>query len=955
MKPSSRTQERKKGLALRRRTLVSSIRRLVCLPWLLAIGLVLPSVADVARIFGVRADDFLSSIGINSAVSRRGENLASTVNAARYLGLRWFRSGYESGIPIADLIELHHQTGVRFSYGLLSGGADMARLLDGARQLASAGAPMALEGNNEPNNWGVTYEGQRGGHTNTWLPVGQLRRALYRAVKSDPVLKDYPVWSLSENGAQVDNVGLQFLTIPSGAGTLMPDDTRYADYANCHNYMTHPGWPGLHDNQTWVAADPTSACRVDGLYGNYGLTWRHRYPGYSEPSLLTLPRVTTETGITIEGAITEPVQALLYLSVYLDQFKRGWKHTAIYLLRDRTDEGGNQTCGFYRPDDTPRLAATYLHNLTTILADKASSTTPDELRYSIPSQPATVHDLLLQKSDGRFELVVWDERFTGGSDEVTVSLGRAFPSVTLFDPTIGTSPIQSLSQAGSVELTVSNHPVIIEMPAQTRDDRSDGLGGTRTDAAQTPIKGPLRPSKNPNYFADPGCTPLILCGSHTWNTLQDWGTHGSIQRLDFEAFVSFLKAHGHNFTLLWCTELPKFRGLPTTDTSPPDFTVSPHPWRRTGPGTATDGDLKFDLTKYDQTYFDRLRARVEVLNRAGIYVGVYLFTGEFLLRFRSATDGYPFSGPNNVNGVDDGYRGGSPASAVSAVTMTAPNAITDLQDAYVRKTVDTLNDLPNVLWIVSEEAPSQSIWWNNHLISLLRAYERGKRFQHPIGYATLENPSDSILYNSDADWVAPWAWTSPTTSCGSGNPSCKVNLNDSDHSYFGMWNDPPQKNRNYAWENFTTGNQVLFMDPYLVCYPRQQRNLCLEPVNGIGTKPDPRWENFRNNLGYILQYSRKLNLANVTPRSSLCSTKYCLAQTPSVGTEYLVYAPSGGTFTMDLSAMAHSRVLTVEWFNPETGMTVSQGPIVAGSSSQSFNTPFSGDAVLYLVDKAGHK
>jgi hypothetical protein len=58
---------------------------------------------------------------------------------------------------------------------------------------------------------------------------------------------------------------------------------------------------------------------------------------------------------------------------------------------------------------------------------------------------------------------------------------------------------------------------------------------------------------------------------------------------------------------------------------------------------------------------------------------------------------------------------------------------------------------------------------------------------------------------------------------------------------------------------------------------------------------------------------------------------------------------------MDLSAMAHSRVLTVEWFNPETGMTVSQGPIVAGSSSQSFNTPFSGDAVLYLVDKAGHK
>jgi len=76
-------------------------------------------------------------------------------------------------------------------------------------------------------------------------------------------------------------------------------------------------------------------------------------------------------------------------------------------------------------------------------------------------------------------------------------------------------------------------------------------------------------------------------------------------------------------------------------------------------------------------------------------------------------------------------------------------------------------------------------------------------------------PPDSILYNSDADWVAPSAWISPTRSCGSGQPPCKVNINDSDHSHFGMWDDSPRKYRNYAWQNFLTGNQVLFMDPYL--------------------------------------------------------------------------------------------------------------------------------------------
>jgi hypothetical protein len=126
--------------------------------------------------------------------------------------------------------------------------------------------------------------------------------------------------------------------------------------------------------------------------------------------------------------------------------------------------------------------------------------------------------------------------------------------------------------------------------------------------------------------------------------------------------------------------------------------------------------------------------------------------------------------------------------------MTAPNAITDLQDAYVKKTIDTLNDLPNVLWIVSEEAPMTSTWWNSHLISLVRAYEKGKRYQHPIGYATLgTKPQDAILYNSDADWVAPWAWVSPARSSGVGTPACKVNVNDSDHSYFRMWNDTPSE------------------------------------------------------------------------------------------------------------------------------------------------------------------
>jgi Putative collagen-binding domain of a collagenase/Family of unknown function (DUF6298) len=464
--------------------------------------------------------------------------------------------------------------------------------------------------------------------------------------------------------------------------------------------------------------------------------------------------------------------------------------------------------------------------------------------------------------------------------------------------------------------------------------------------------GPLKVSANPHYFQDANGNVLILNGSQTWNTFQDWGSGGAIQPLDFFAFVDFLKTHGHNFTLLWSTEFPKFCGFPATASFPPDITVSPFPWLRTGPGNATDGGPKFNLTKFDPDYFSRLRSRVEALNKAGIYAGIYLFTGEWQNIFRCPTDGYPFTGKNNINGVDDGYTSGS--KGINSITMTEPNAITRFQDAYVEKVIDTLNDSPNVLWVVSEEAPRGSVWWNHHQIEHIRAYESTKPFQHPIGYATLIDAPDSVIYNSDADWVAPSARISTTSSCGTGTPACKVNVNDSDHSYFGMWNDTAQQNRNFEWENFLNGSQVLFMDPYVAYYPREKRNLCESPSHAICKGPDPRYDNFRDNLGYILKISRKLNLLGVTPHPTLTSTGYCLAQTPAAGAEYLIYAPNGGPFLVDLSAMPGSRHLSVEWFNPATGELTRENPISAGSHGQSFTPPFNGDAVLYLVDEAGH-
>ncbi|MCY3017555.1 MAG: glycosyl hydrolase [Planctomycetota bacterium] len=433
--------------------------------------------AEAAATTAVRTTDFLNSIGVDSTFPDRGQPIEKTIEMVKHVGFRWVRGGIEGltdkgPTTVQTYLDLHEKTGVRFSWGLVSGGTDLKKLIETAKPLAAADALLAFEGNNEPNNWGVSYQGEKGGgQAPSWLAVAKLQRDLYDAVKSDPELKKYPVWSITENGAERDNVGLQFLTIPEGADTLMPAGTKYADYANVHNYIYHPNAPKPMDNKTWNAADHTSACKVDGLYGNYGVTWAKKYRGYSVAELEKLPRVTTETGCQIDKNVTEDIQALNLMSIYLDQFKRGWSHTSVYLLRDRTDEGGNQTFGFYKRDYTPRKAALYLHNLTAILADNGSLREPGKLDYSIPEEPATAHDMLLQNSDGTFHLVIWGERVKG-EDTVTVQLGGAHASVKVYDPTVGTEPVQTHSNIESLKLTLSDHPLIIAIPTGAgRTDR----------------------------------------------------------------------------------------------------------------------------------------------------------------------------------------------------------------------------------------------------------------------------------------------------------------------------------------------------------------------------------------------------------------------------------------------------------------------------------------------------
>jgi hypothetical protein len=108
------------------------------------------------------------------------------------------------------------------------------------------------------------------------------------------------------------------------------------------------------------------------------------------------------------------------------------------------------------------------------------------------------------------------------------------------------------------------------------------------------------------------------------------------------------------------------------------------------------------------------------------------------------------------------------------------------------------------------------------------------------------------------------------------------------------------------------------------------------------------WIDLRKQMGYTLDYARRIDLLAMVPRDDLASTKYCLANVAQSESEYLVYLPQGGSATVDLTGS--SGKISVEWFSTRTARFVPAAS-VEGGDLRKFTAPFKGQAILYLFQR----
>ncbi len=496
--------------------------------------------------------------------------------------------------------------------------------------------------------------------------------------------------------------------------------------------------------------------------------------------------------------------------------------------------------------------------------------------------------------------------------------------------------------------------------------------------------GPLVVStRNPRYFtpsSGPGAGRAVyLTGSHIWNNLHDGmgpGPEGpgEPERLNYEAYLRFLTERGHNFIRLWRWEQIRSQAAGGNY----HLNMTPQPWARTGPGTAKDGKARFDLERLDDGFFQRLRERVTTAGEAGIYVGVMLFDG-WALHLSPPPDhieGHPFHAGNNVNGI-------SASSIDDLQVLPLDPRIQALQEAYVRKVVDTLHDLPNVLWEVANESSGDgtvtdefaaflgmdktptwgdSTQWQYWVIDTVKRHEAARGYQvHPIGM-TMQFPvaeqtkvNDPLL-SSRAEWISPGyddeIFTNGRHPMAPGSPpsrwfgdppvadGAKVVISDTDHYA------PGQGDALWAWKSFLRGHHPILMDFGLIAG--------LEPAGesqaDTGVPPFEFYEPARWAMGDTRRFAERIGLIEMQPRRDIASTGYALV---NPGSEYLVLEPragvepESGAFTVDLPAGRYQ----VEWFdvtNRETA--VGEALTVESAGTVEFASPFpAGPAVLYLI------
>jgi len=376
------------------------------------------------------------------------------------------------------------------------------------------------------------------------------------------------------------------------------------------------------------------------------------------------------------------------------------------------------------------------------------------------------------------------------------------------------------------------------------------------------------------------------------------------------------------------------------------------PWARSDQGTAWDGLPKYDLTKYNDWYFERLKQFAEMCDRKGTVLLFNFYMQHALLETNAHYVDFPWRPTNCLRQTGMPER----TPAANAFYDICDPVRRKLHQAYIRKCLDELGGYTNVVFLCSQGYTGPADFMRFWLDTVVQ-WERESNKDLHIALNGCKDVVDTVLldprrrasistidlrywwYERDGRLFAPKGGQQvPGRFIGKIKRTTAPQIHRQVREYRLQYPDKAilhaiPGTRQHAWAALMGGASMLVGQ---LPYPGKT-----DPPNYISPELcqaiQPTYDFIRVELAD--------DIPRLRPRDSLLDDRqdtWCLAAADDA---YLVYALRGTPFRLDLSEA--SGQFQAHWFDPRTGR-LTEADRGTGGAPIRFIPPSQDDWALWL-------
>jgi hypothetical protein len=438
--------------------------------------------------------------------------------------------------------------------------------------------------------------------------------------------------------------------------------------------------------------------------------------------------------------------------------------------------------------------------------------------------------------------------------------------------------------------------------------------------------------ENPRYFSWRGKPAvLVTSGEH----------YGAVINLDFDyaKYLKTLESDGLNLTRTWagayCEPTGAFNIASNTLAPMPGKFICP--WARSDrPGYAGGGN-KFDLTKWDENYFKRLRDFMKEAGKRGVVVEMNLFCPMYEESMWKLS---PQNAINNVNGIGTVAR-------TNIYTLDKHGGLLAVQEAMTRKIVTELNDFDNLYYEVCNEPYFGGVTmdWQHHIAKYIGETEKNLGKKHLISL-NIANGGKKIVEPHPAISIFNFHYASPPKTVAENYALNKViGLNETgfkgtNNTYYRM----------EAWEFMLAGG-ALYNNLDYSFVAGHERGDFLYP----GKQPGGGNHDLRHQFAILRQFIESFDFIHMKPDTSWIKTglpnkthSYALAET---GKQYGAYLFSGTNIApqnLSLTVALPAGNYRVEWIDVFTGKKAKSERVKSSGEVTITSPDYKGEVALRI-------